>query len=94
MTMRLMPHESGNFASIKVNGRTYTCAAGAMIDVPDHDGVVMVANGWTIAAESVSATTTRPSNPYKGQTLFDTTLGYVIKYDGKTWRNPASGASV
>jgi hypothetical protein len=26
--------------------------------------------------------------------FFDTTLGYLIKFDGSTWRNPATGAAV
>jgi len=94
MTMRMMPHESGNFASTKVNGRTYTCALGSIIDVPDHDAIVLVANGWTMVADSVSATASRPTNPAKGQLHHDTTLGYNIRYDGKVWRNPSTGASV
>jgi hypothetical protein len=30
----------------------------------------------------------------KGQEFHDTTLGFVIRFDGKAWRNPNSGASV
>lgn len=35
-----------NVTSITVNGRTYTCAAGASIAVVSFDAAVMCANGW------------------------------------------------
>lgn len=95
MTTRVMPPADGLHGSIVVNGRSYTCAAGSTIDVPDQDAKVMSANGWTVAAEGgVGATATRPASPTKGQTFHDTTLGYTIVWDGKAWRNPASGAAV
>jgi hypothetical protein len=31
---------------------------------------------------------------YPGVNFFDTTLGYVIMWDGATWRNPSTGNSV
>jgi hypothetical protein len=36
----------------------------------------------------------RPAAPAKGDEYHDTTVGFVIKFDGKVWRNPHSGASV
>lgn len=90
--MRVMPPADGLHSTITVNGRTYTCALGSTIDVPDQDGIVMEVNGWT--ASPAGATAARPSSPYKGQTWHDTTLGFDIKFDGKVWRNPTSGAAV
>jgi hypothetical protein len=94
-THRMMPPADGLHGTITVNGRTYTCALGATVDVPDVDGLVMAANGWTLASVGGAGTTTsRPANPKKGDEFHDTTLGYTIRYDGKAWRNPTSGAAV
>lgn len=94
MTMRIMPPADGLHGTITVNGRTYTCALGSTIDVPDQDGLVMTHNGWVAAAPMAASTTARPAAPFKGQTFHDTTLGYNIVWDGKAWRNPTSGAAV
>ena len=82
-----------------VNGRTYTCAAGGSIDVPDFDAVVLLADGWINVAggtllTTVGPTSSRPANPSKGQAYHDTTLGYTIVHDTANWRNPATGAIV
>ncbi len=85
-----------------VNGRSYTCAIGSVLTaVPYQDADELEANGW-IKAEIGGATTTalRPTTTFAGMQLvagtrlFDTTLGYVIIWDGAAWRNPSSGASV
>jgi hypothetical protein len=95
MTMQVMPPADGVHGSIVVNGRSYSCALGSSISVPDQDGLVMLANGWTAASIGGSgATSARPANPKKGQEFHDTTLGFVIRFDGAAWRNPNSGASV
>lgn len=94
-TVRLM--SANNLAkSQTVNSRTYTVAAGAEIDVPDFDAWVLLADGWVNAAPGATsgATALRPVNPAKNTTFHDTTLGYTIVYDGKSWRNPATGAIV
>lgn len=94
MTHRLMPPSSGS-TTISANGRTWTCAVGSTIDVPDQDMAVMTANGWLSAAPGgCGATASRPATPAKGLMFHDTTLGYNVIHDGKTWRNPTSGASV
>ena len=96
MTMRVMPPESGNYPSITVNGRTYTCALGSTLDVPDQDGAIMTHNGWTFAANGggSGATAQRPAAPNKRQIFFDQTLGKDVVFDGRVWRDPATGASV
>jgi len=56
---------------------------------------VLTANGWSGAAShGADVTASRPSNPKKGATFLDTTLGYNVIYDGKYWRNPVTGAIV
>lgn len=90
----------GNIArATKVNGRTYTCAAGGTIDVPDFDAQVMLADGWINASggavqTTVGTTAQRPAKPSKGQAYHDTTLGLTIVHDTVNWRNPATGAVV
>jgi hypothetical protein len=96
MTMRVMPPADGLHPSITVNKRDYTCALGSTIDVPDCDGLVMLANGWTEASIGGSGATAARPDPVKagkGATFHDTTLGKVIRSDGKVWRNPDNGAA-
>lgn len=94
MTMIVMPPADGLHPSITVNGRSYTCALGSSISVPDQDGAVMLHNGWIAASVGGSGTTAqRPANPKKGQEYHDTTLGYVIRFDGLNWRSPNTGAT-
>lgn len=97
--IRVMPPADGLRTSIVVNGRSYSCALGSTIDVPDFDATVMMHNGWTSAgtgasAAPVGATTSRPAKPNKNDHFVDATLGYVIVFDGKVWRNPVTGAAV
>lgn len=95
MTHRVTPPSSGFYNPIAINGVTYTCAAGGTLDVPNHVADIMKANGWQSAADSGADTTVnRPVATKIGQTFLDTTLGYVIKWDGKVWRNPNTGAAV
>lgn len=94
MNHRMLP-PNGAAASTTVNGRTYSCAANGYVDVPDFDALVLESNGWTIAANGgVGTTAQRPTNPKKNDTFHDSTLGYNIKFNGKGWVNPTSGAAV
>jgi hypothetical protein len=94
MTMRVMPPADGLHPNITVNGRAYSCALGSSIIVPDCDGLVMAANGWTNASFGGSGTTAqRPANPKQGAEYHDETLGKVIRFDGKVWRNLADGSA-
>lgn len=95
MTQRMMPPADGLHPTIAVNGRTYTCALGSTIDVPDADAIVMRSNGWIMAASGgVGPTASRPATPAVAQEFHDTTLAYNVKWDGRTWRNPNTGAAV
>ena len=91
-TTRFIPPK-GNAASLTVNGRTYSCAAGATIDVPNMDASIFAANGWCAVAGS-GTTAQRPTTPFFGQLYHDTTLNYTVVWEGSAWRNPATGASV
>lgn len=95
MTMKLLPPHSTGTDQITVNGRTYSSTNGAAIDVPDHDGFVMAANGWhNVAAGGSGATASRPVNPPRNTTFFDSTVGGLIVWDGAAWRNKTTGAAV
>ncbi len=98
--IRLLP-PNGAASTIQVNSRNYSCAANATIDVPDFDAFIMMAAGWVnvagasaSAVAAVGATSARPANPKPNQTFHDTTLNMTIIYEGKAWRNPATGAAV
>lgn len=98
--VRVMPDGNQSIVTTKVNGRTYSCAPGSTIDVPDFDAAVLDVNGWTIVGAGSSAlpqvgpTSARPAKPVKNQEFHDTTLGITVNWDGKVWRNPSTGASV
>jgi hypothetical protein len=95
MTMKVLPPNSTGTDTITVNGRTYSTSNGAAIDVPDHDADVMAANGWQrVAGGGSGATAMRPSNPNKGLVFYDSTVGGLIVWDGKAWRNKTTGAAV
>ena len=103
-TMRLLPPIAPGRQTISVNGRSHTCQIGSTIDVPDFDAGVMCANGWTSPGpvRGSGATSARPATFPSGTafaippgfTWLDTTLGYIIVWDGATWRNPATAAAV
>lgn len=92
--IRVLPPAAGGLTT--VNGRTYTCAAGASIDVPDFDAKVLSANGWIITSPAgVGGTSARPLNPKQGDHFVDTDLASIsIRFDGKVWRNNSTGAAV
>lgn len=92
-TIRLLPPANG--ATTVVNGRTYTAAAGATLDVPDFDAIVLEANGWLpTTMDGAGATASRPSVARRGHRFLDTTVGKEIIYDGKVWRDQATGTAV
>lgn len=96
--MRVLPPNSSIGTShATVNGRTYTCALGSSLDVPDFDGNALVANGWITIGNRGAGTTVQRlalTNVKKGDTWMDSTLGYVVIFDGAAWRNPNDATSV
>jgi hypothetical protein len=101
MDYRMMPPTDVRYQTRTVNGRTYSgTPAGGPQTIPDHDGDMLGgANGWTFIALS-GPTSSRPAGTVGryavsvGMEYFDTTLTKLIKYDGATWRDPATGAAV
>jgi len=93
----MQPPAVGNnqTVSTKVNGRTYSATPGTVLLVPDFDADMLEANGWFKSAVGGAGTTTqRPAIPKTGQEFHDISLGFNIRWDGKAWRNPTSGAIV
>jgi hypothetical protein len=89
-----MPPGNGKSNTAVVNGRTYTCALGATLDVVDFDAfALMSAAGWVQVAP-VGTTAQRPSKPGIQTWYHDTTLGRLIIYEGAVWRDPATGSAV
>jgi len=95
INMRLFPPSIGTKPTITVNGRTYSAALGGTVDVQQVDAQVMLANGWTKAADAVGTTAQRlAATPFQGMQWHDTTLNLTVVHEGAVWRNPATGASV
>ena len=92
-----MPPASSAFGPnpAKVNGRTYTAAVGATIDVPDFDATQLQANGWHNTG-TTAATAARPVMHASdaGARMIDTTLAAPIRWDGHQWRNEITGVVV
>jgi hypothetical protein len=84
----------GNAATLVINGRAYSVAASASIDVPNMDAQVLAANNWGKIGDGSGTTAQRPATPHVGQTYVDTTLGYMVCWEGAAWRNPATAAVV
>lgn len=94
--IRMLPPVSGE-TSITFNGRTYSCAVGSYLDVPEVDARVLAANGWRSLGQNcrgVGATTARPTDYLRaGDTFIDTTLSAVVQWDGAAWRDVQTGAT-
>lgn len=105
MAIRCIASATGP-ASLTLYGRTYSLAAGAVLDLPDSDALAASGNGWIAIGGGphlpiqVGATATRPTRHPAGITLpvgtlfLDTTVGGVIVFDGSQWRSPISGSVV
>lgn len=92
----MMPPGTAPTTATIVNGRSYSCARGAVLtNVPPQDADVLEANGWVkTARDGGGATSGRPANPLHGATYHDTTLGITVVWDHAAWRNPVTGAIV
>jgi hypothetical protein len=78
--------------------RTYTCAAGASVLVPEFDAILMQNSGWVNSCGERGAagvTASRPASPYVNQVYNDTQAGYLVVYGGKVtgWLRCTNGAS-
>lgn len=96
---RMLPPIAVGHQTRTVNGRTYTGQPGAAVSVPEHDGQILQANGWTYVCPS-APTSGRPTGKvgiyaaHRGTVLYDETLNKVIAFDGSTWRDPVNGNAV
>lgn len=95
----LMPGDGAiNPYTIPGTIRTYTCAVGSKVTVPDFDAVLMLNSGWvnSIGWHGGAGTTTqRPTAPKWNEMYNDTTAGYIVTWAGpKTgWINSLTGAA-
>jgi hypothetical protein len=99
-TLLMIPAIASGSLTTKVNGRTYTCAAGATISVPDFDGAELAANGWLVSLNAPTGTTgQRPVAPAVGTVFVDSTVGGAVVYVGKSpagapvWVHHATGVA-
>lgn len=99
-THRMLPPVSVLQQSIVTpSGRAYAASPGSVVDAIGDDARVLSANGWLDIAPS-GTTAERPVGALgvyqsvAGSRYFDTSLNKFIVFDGQTWRDPASGASV
>jgi hypothetical protein len=90
MTVQVMPGGSSP-TTVVIFGRTYTCAVGSVITVPDADALVLMANGWIRSAVGTGTTAQRPATPLVNQTFYDTTVGAVMVFNGKGWARHDTG---
>ena len=94
---RMLPSSTTKVA--KVNGRTNNPSAGTTVDYDNHDASQLSANGWfDVCGNDSVGTGTTAQRPTTGLVVtskyLDSTLGYIIVFDGANWRNPATGAAV
>jgi hypothetical protein len=93
-TIQMHPPGAGKTTTV-VNGRAYTATPGTPIAVPDFDAFELEANGWVVTAAGGTGTTAqRPASPAVNTQYHDTTVGAIVKWDGKAWRNVLTGAAV
>ena len=112
-TMRMAPANgtaqqvtNGVVVTATVNGRNYSCAVGATIDVPEFDAPALQARGSFVRLDTSGPTTQRPTYPPNqnsdariaaapiGYRMIDTTLGVAICFNGAAWVNVVTGAIV
>lgn len=76
--------------------RTYSCAAGSNIQVPDFDVQAMISAGWVAAsATNVNTVSVRPANPTIGTVVLDSTINAMVVYLGPKagWVHHGTGAN-
>src|SRR4051812_38972757 len=106
MAIRCITSATGP-ASLVLNGRTYSLAAGATLDLPDSDALAANGvNGWIAIGAGphlpvqVGASASRPTKHPAGISLpvgslfLDTAVGGIIVFDGANWRSVITAAIV
>ena len=97
-TFFMMPPGDNSHNPITIggaSGRVYSCALGATVQVNgDADREALLANGWALSSAGGSGATSARPDPASTREFHDTTLGKLIVSDGKTWRDPHTGAAV
>lgn len=90
--VRVICHGSG--AATTAQGK-YKPGKGTTLDVFDDTAEyqTLTSNGWLRLAP-VGTTAQRPTSVHAPSLYIDTTLGYMIVFDGISWVNPVSGAAV
>jgi len=99
-TRRMIPSSAILGRTTAANGRNYVAAAGAVVDAPIQDALVLGANGWVSVADS-GPTSARPVRDGNGALLgpgygvgrlyADTTIGLLICWTGANWADPVPG---
>ena len=99
-TVRVLPPVDVRYQATSANGRSYTSTPGHVLDVLESDAAVLTANNWLYVAQSGTSAQRPTSSLGNGSTAatgaryFDTTVGALIMFDGKTWRSLVDGSSV
>lgn len=102
-TFRLLPPLTVGQQNSVANGRTYSAVPGQVVDAPDTDAGILAANGWVKVAFSGPTSARLPTRSLDGRLygiaapgtqFFDSDLGYVVVFDGVSWRNPSNGDEV
>jgi hypothetical protein len=112
-TIRMVPANgtaqqvtNGVVVTTTVNGRSYSCAVGSTIDVPEFDAPALQARGLFVRLDTSGPTSQRPAYPPNansdariaaspiGYRMIDTTLGVAICFNGAAWVNVVTGAIV
>lgn len=88
----MIPAIASGTLTTKVNGRTFTSAAGSAITVADFDGLELSANGWIVSGNATGTTAQRPTLPPINFTFNDTTVGAMVIHVGKgVWVHHQTG---
>jgi hypothetical protein len=78
-------------------GRSYACAVGSYVDVPDFDAAILASLGWVRLSPkgaNVGPTSGRPVGAPIDTVYTDTTISAVVVSDGNgNWLNALTGAA-
>jgi hypothetical protein len=97
MTVQVTPGVGAPTTVTVPGGRTYTCAIGSTIQVPDSDALILLANSWLRSANATGTTAARPTAVAGGAIplnyeYYDTTLSVNVMWNGKNWVKHTDGS--